>query len=562
MPMMNDVVKPQWEKIFLRIRKFLIPISLLIVFLAIRLPSLGQFVTADEALWLRSSANFYHAVRSGKWEGTFQSSHPGVTTMLAGAIGFHWVFPEYEHMGEAEISDGHLRRLLLRKGVNPIEVLAAGRAASVMFSAIAFLALWPFARKVLGEGGAFAGMLLLALDPFLIGQQRFLHQDGILTAFMLLSLFAFLAYRKDGKAGALIVSGFSAGLAGLTKTPGWFLIPLIVLVTLWDWWKSKEGREKNIWPTLQSIFIWAGAAALAVVIFFPAMWVKPFEMISTMLLYALDSAEGVYSGHVFFLGKIFPNGDLGVLSGAFYAISTLWRSTPITVIGLALSAFWILRDYFQNRKVQHDGVLIIFLFVAIFYLLMTIGTKKFDRYFLPAMGALMMLAGWGLARLFEEIKQRKTDVKIKFSMALALFILILFQISGLVKNYPYFTTYYNPLLGGPSGAIGSIRMGWGEGMEKAASYLMDVEGIEDKKVSSWYSTSFNLLFEHNAEHISINPILPEDELQYLLEQDYLVVYLHQWQRDIPANLLAELIKIEAIYEYKIENVPYVRIYQP
>jgi hypothetical protein len=542
--------------------KILLPAILVFIFLAIRLPALGRFVTADEALWLRSSANFYYAVRQGDWENTFQSSHPGVTTMWAGAMAFQIVFPEYEELGDRETSDFQLRHLLLRKGINPIELLAVGRAISVLINGLAFAMLWVFALELFGKWAAFTGMAILALDPFLIGQQRLLHQDGLLTSFMLLALFAFIAYVQSGKLPGLLISGVATGLAGLTKSPGWFLIPLVIMVSIWLEWRRESKRKKGVWDYLKTPIIWAGAAGLAVFLFYPAMWVRPALMIGSMVEYALNSAEGVFSGPVFFAGSIYPNADLGTKSWIFYPVSFLWRSSPLTILGLIFAAVYVWKGGKKKEGKFTFQLWNILLFGVIFTLLMNLGVKKFARYYLPVMAAFMMLAGWGLANAIKSLRSKKIQRLQKIGIGVIVLGTFGMQILGVQESAPYFVNYYNPLLGGASAAQGTMQMGWGEGMEEAGRYLMEQPNIEEKEVAAWYSTSFNLLFEHDALHIPITPNLPQGDLENMLERDYLVTYLHQWQRGTPNNLLELLEEMNPVFRYQIDGLDYVRVYAP
>ena len=197
----------------------LTPALLLFLFLALRLPALGRFVTTDEALWLRRSANFYLALSNGEWNQTYQSPHPGVVTLWAGAAGFWLEFPEYSRVGFDPIHDSQLLTLMENRGINPMSVLAAGRMALVVVHATTFLATWPFARRLFGLPAAALGMALLALDPFTLAHQRLLHLDGLLASFMLLALLACLDFLREGRWQSLTISGIAAGFAWLTKTP-------------------------------------------------------------------------------------------------------------------------------------------------------------------------------------------------------------------------------------------------------------------------------------------------------------------------------------------------------
>jgi hypothetical protein len=536
---------------------FLSPVVLLAIFLAVRLPALGRFVTTDEALWLRRSANFYLAVSNGDWNKTFQSPHPGVITLWAGAAGFWAVFPEYSHVGEEAIHDQQLLTFMENRGINPIEVLAAGRLALVFIHAAAFIAAWPFARRLLGLPAAAVGMALLALDPFIIAHQRLLHLDGLLASFMLLALLAYLDFSREGRRVSLVVAGIATGLAWLTKTPSWFLIPAMAAITVY-FWVTKRDKKMLI------VFLsWLAISLLVVFLLFPALWTNPIGIPSQMASYALGSAEGEYSGPVFFNGVVYPEGDFGNDGWIFYPIASLWRSTPLVLIGLALAAW----SFFFLRKPANEGkpsrppdfetARLLLLFSIAFILFMTIAGKKFDRYLLPALPPLILIAGWGWTQLATRAKRFAST---QWRTAALLVGVAALQLASALPTFPYYLSYYNPLLGGSAKAPEVMMVGWGEGLDQAADYL-NQEGVQPGDAAAWYSVSFNLLTSAEAADIPVSLELSQAQLDDLLAKEYLVIYIHQWQRGTPQNLLDALEGLESEHSVWINGIEYAQIYR-
>ncbi|HEY4718615.1 MAG TPA: hypothetical protein VIH14_06335, partial [Anaerolineales bacterium] len=78
---------------------------------------------------------------------------------------------------------------------------------------------------------------------------------------------------------------------------------------------------------------------------------------------------------------------------------------------------------------------------------------------------------------------------------------------------------------------------------------------------SWYSVSFNLMVNTQADDIPVALALPQDQLTALLAKDYLVIYIHQWQRGTPQNLLDALQDLEPEYRGWINGLEYVRVYR-
>jgi 4-amino-4-deoxy-L-arabinose transferase-like glycosyltransferase len=145
--------------------------------------------------------------------------------------------------------------------------------------------------------------LLLALDPYHITISKTLHVDGLMAIFMLLSaLFIFLYITPAGlqRRRYLLLSGFFAGLALLSKTPALFMLPFFLLslgawkltellasgrsrASLSDWrfW-TKTAGELGI-----AILLWLLAMAATFAILWPSMWIQPQDTIRLSLLETL-----------------------------------------------------------------------------------------------------------------------------------------------------------------------------------------------------------------------------------------------------------------------------------
>src|SRR6188508_2878410 len=68
-------------------RPLLLALLLVIVALPPRLLETDRFVTTDELFWIGRSAAFGRAIETGQLGQTFQTGHPGVTTMWTAWIG-------------------------------------------------------------------------------------------------------------------------------------------------------------------------------------------------------------------------------------------------------------------------------------------------------------------------------------------------------------------------------------------------------------------------------------------------------------------------------------------
>jgi hypothetical protein len=546
------------------------PESLAIVLLvaAIWVPRgllLDRFVTIDENKWVTRSANFYTALAQGDFADTFQQEHPGVTTMWAGTGGLVRRFPAYKDISPGQVEPDEYRRLLETQGYSVVELLAAGRFFMVLANTIALSLAFLFARRLLGLLPAFVGFLLIALDPFHTAHSRFLHLDALLSSFLLLALLAFLSFLHSRRLSHLLVSGFAAALSWLTKSPGAFLIPAVVLLAAFDAWShgSDSGGthfSTRAWQFVWPLAIWTLVAIAVFVALWPAMWVDPFGTLSQVLAPALDSAAGGHENPIFFNGQVYSDGR--VLSPWFYPLTFLWRTTPIVLAGLLFSAVaFAFKHEPLNQPKTRRTVASLVLFVIVFTLLQNLGTKKFDRYLLPVYAPLDLVAAMGWVAAAAWLKTRRQSLIRQYAPPLLLVALLLVQTVGTLQTFPYYLSYYNPVMGGSSRAPEVMQIGWGEGLDQAARYLDGQKNSHNLKVAAWYYDSFSLLFPGQTRFIPPQSEYSEGELQTVLGSDYAVTYANQWQRQMAKPLLDYVAQLNPVHSISIDGLQYAHIYK-
>ncbi|MGB0383683.1 MAG: phospholipid carrier-dependent glycosyltransferase [Ardenticatenaceae bacterium] len=557
---------------------------LIIVALLIWLPrtlSLDHFATPDEPKWLMRSANFYYALTHGDFATTLQTEHPGVTIMWAGTAGYLWAYPEYAQQtsGPFKSSADDLAPFIRAQGRQPREVLAAGRFFVVLAIVSVLVAAFGVATRLIGRWAALLGFGLIAFDPFHIGLSRVLHLDGLLSSLMLLSLLLFLHYLycgrgapppnpplrirrtqagggEGGARGALYLSAVAAGLAWLTKSPGLFLAPWMGLLLLLESGSDWRAWYKSFFPRIVVPFtVWLVIAIAIFVLLWPAMWVDPDGSLGLIFSGSKTYAVRGHTHGIYFNGEIIK-GDPGF---AFYPLVYLWRTTPVVLLGLLLAVLAFIRQQppLANRTARRT-MAILLLWALAFPLFMSFGAQKFDRYLLPIFAPLDLVAGVGWVAAAQWVRTHISRRAAPVLIPLALVI----QLSLAWPTFPYYLTYFNPLLGGRPRAPEVMMIGWGEGLDEAARYLNSKPNAEQLRVSSWYHDGpFSYFF--NGKALSIN-WTREGSLENVLEwlsTDYVVLYANQWQRQEPTPLM--MAYLEPLSPEKVINVQgleYARIY--
>jgi 4-amino-4-deoxy-L-arabinose transferase-like glycosyltransferase len=565
---------------------YLALLACFILALVIRLPNLTVFITADEARsWYGRSIIFLDALSRNDWASTAPGSEapfinnvslspaPGVTTMWGGAIGLVLL---YLRQGLPT----SLSQFLLNLPFDPLEpaVLFWLRAPGVLIAAGAVGLTYWWSRALLGQWGAILLAALWALDPFSAALARVLGHDSLVSIFMWLSLLAFLRSltNRPNSGGLLpspfiLTSGALAGLACLSKYPalsiGLFIALTMLAVYLGRAFTGQQWLALACRYWLRDMLGWSLAAALVFTLLWPAMWVQPSETVIAVFGDALRASGAPHPKGSFFLGQ--PAPDPG---WQFYPLVALLRTTPVVLVGLVLAlSLWLFSwrflvsprtwvskltrsvDTSQENVITHH-LPILLAYVLFYILLVTYGGKKQDRYLLPLFPALTMLATLGFLYL-ARIKERLTRLTwLGVSLLLAL------QTLFVLPTFPYFFSYYNPLVGGGPAATRLLQVGWGEGLNEAAAYLNSLPQAESLQVVSWYSTAFEPYFKGESIY-KIDDEKISRSSKPGLAADYVVFYVNQLQRQLPSQGALQFFRsTPPVYTVTINSIDYAWIY--
>ncbi len=538
-------------------------VGLLVVIIAFWLPrglALDRFVTPDESYWLARSANFSQALAHGELTPAYQYFHPGVTTMWLGSLGLLWKDPHYAREASTQVRQPSnvIVPVLRARGVEPIQALAAGRAAVVLAGVLILAGAYWYAARVFGLAVAVAGLLLLAFDPFHAGLSRLLHVDGLASSLTLLSLLAMLsAIHGQRRRRDILISGAVAGLAWLTRSTTLVLVPVAGFLLTSHAWQARSqplAWRDRLRHLAQPMLLWSAAGVLVVIALWPAMWVHPVGTVRNVLLGALHSAEAGHRREVYFNGAVHA-GDPG---WSFYPITFLWRTTPAVMLGLLAAVVILLWPRSRPPAPVRRAILVLLVFAGLFMLFMSLGAKKFDRYALPAYGPLDLAAGWGLVEALRHIAQRG-----RLASRLALLaggVLIAGSVTEIAASYPYYLSAYNPVLGGNAAARSVMMVGWGEGLDQVGRFLWSQRNAADLRVrTSAWPQPLSYFFPGHLWQDNFTP----DEAGVIrwATTDFYVLDITSLQRGwIPPALLAFFDAQRPVFVARIGGSDYARVY--
>lgn len=550
----------------------LVLISILVIWLP-RGFSLDKFVSTDEIPWLVRSANFYYALGQRDFEGTFQIGHPGVTTMWVNTMAFLIEHPEYRGFGQGQF-DSFLTfdRFADSQDIDSHAVLIMGRSIMVGIHTILLIIGFYLAKRLIGFWPALVGFLLICFEPFYIGLTRLSHLDGLVGSLSLVSILAFMVYAfEDQKLLYLFVSAIAASLASLTKVTGYIILPglgfVFILMIIYHRRENREETKRQflIWfrKIILHMLLFGAVYALVFFVVWPAMWINPIERSIGQFQYPERYlAEPPLIGDDQPVKESNPNPDKN--NEIFrYPGMFLWRVTPISLIGLLIWFYFILvqKDILSERKVRFVSWSLL-TFVIIFTILLTIPVKSNFRYWIPAYLSIILLSGIGWMALLNTVMKHFPDKRSRRIGYLFILGLFLIQLTGVFRTYPYYFTYYNPLLGGSEQAGESIFVGEGEGLDQAGLYLSSFPDAENMTVMSWYGWgSFSYYFSGNTIVFPVTSNWSEGLANKLSASDYLVVYQNQWYRRIPPDVFDSLDQVEPMETIWVDGIEYVHVYE-
>lgn len=478
--------------------------SLFIVGFLLRLASLGRYVTPDEPAWVYRAIRFADALAARDWAAVPSTGHPGVTTMWLGTVGIaiqrlmaptesaahlDWI----RHMAWLAPENGEAFRHLAF-------FLPWGRVTVALVTTLGLAALYPLLARLFNQRVALLTVGLLAFDPFLIGHSGLLHTDALLATFTLLALTTVLnGLREQRRIVWWILSGLFTGLALLTKTPAIILPPFILFLCIlppfirnspFGATAAVAGRY-SLFAIHCSLFI----ASLFIAIFalYPALWTGATDTFRTLSAFAGRHVE-MAQRPIFFAGQTTYDPGPG-----FYPVVFFFRVSSLVLIGLVIGLV-SLRRLPADRRLTY---LLLLAFAIGFGALMSLGTKKHDRYLLLAFPPLTLAAALG----WEHASKRITRSQV---------IIPLVQLTLTLPFALHPLTAFNPLVGGPWIAERTLSTDWGEGMGAAARWLNRQPDAERLAVAALSVPSFASIF--NGHTLS---------LDHATRADYLVLSSNQ-----------------------------------
>ena len=514
-----------------------------------RLFSLGAHWTSDEGGWLDHSTVFMAAVEMGAFSETLVTFHPGVITMWIAALRTFFTEPHVSVQGLA----------LARWFIGVTLLIGIGVAAMLLY-------------RLFGRWVALIGAAFLSFSPLFLAQSRRVHTDALAAMFVLLAVLSLLLYCQiPQKRRYLVGSGIVYGLACLAKSNS--LILLLWLPICFALFRNREETWRQFFLRgLGAGLCFLSCTLLTVFALLPLFWNPVFLVFGMCLLAVIVFAcrelrkeahqrltlylssvvvVGVVSGYMvgtvwrvfdgvawaittphnvehFFLGQVLY--DPGWL---FYPLVLCTETTPLTLPLAFAGCLFLWRKRHPWSRNGQEGyaqqfriALALVAVVLLFTLCLSLTSKKFSRYLLPAFPILEILATiglfeflkWGYSYIDSRFGPETTPQKLTFSIVTVL-CLVLIQIVPVLRLHPYYGTYYN-LCFKLTDIRKIITVGAGAGYDLAAKYLNRKPNAQELRVQTFPQSGqffYQYFIGHPPWSDAGEAVIPDYEVVHLRE---------------------------------------------
>lgn len=499
------------------------------------IPPAGIFVNVDTATrWIVRVKGFIMTFSGSGLEHMIQAPHPGVTLLwlMTPAEWFLRTFHAYQWFDNPIV--GYVEILKI-----PYILVLSGLITLI----------YPVLSGIIGRPRALAVAVLMALEPLLIVFSRYLHLDGLLAVFFLLSLAAYWQAACEPGYRWAIWSGVFTALGLLTRINiGPPLLAGFVIAGL-----IHGKRWRKLW---RSALVGLGVFFLTIALVWPGAVVHPRLARGVIL-------RGVTLGLT--PHEVPSNADTDpIVRSLLYPLFIVTRTYSLVIIFALIGAVACWRR--RGREPGLSFVRYLIVVSLLFWLFLLWADKKIDRYALPLIGpvAIMAIYGW------TTINRRLTGIGKKlwlWGLAGAM----LLQMIIFLRLAPYYQTYLSSLgrwlQRTPLKTSAAYSPMWGEGLYQAVEYL------ESKPAwpiaASWYPSVF--CFYGNDDRPNGYPFTPTPgrscarpllKLDDSAKAEYVIIGRSQVQQQVHPRLLDDIKRLAWQPEKVISfnGVPYVWIY--
>ncbi|USR92006.1 hypothetical protein NEA10_04580 [Phormidium yuhuli AB48] len=224
----------------------------------------------------------------------------------------------------------------------------------------------------------------------------------------------------------------------------------------------------------------------------------------------------------------------------------------------------------RDESLYHKQIIANFILILSFLLILSIPGNKLDRYILPIVPFLALnaaiacrftvqkLAMW-IHHTFPQLISNLVPMSWRTVFQVS-GVLLIIQGLTIAPFFPYYISYYNPLIGGANTARFVLMMGNGEALDLAADWLNQQDNSSELVAASRYRSVLGPYLTGEALEIprGFRGGLTQ---RWLRNANFLIFYVNQVQRKIPNPEVFEYFaRQEPLHTIELNGINYASIY--
>lgn len=410
------------------------------------------------------------------------------------------------------------RNLIFQSNNDANLITHLAKLPMLLFFILAAWLLYHWLNRRYGFGPALFGLIMFCFSPTVLAHSRFVTTDvpalwGILTA-----SYFFFRYLEHPSRKNLVIAGLIFGVAQLTKFSVFLLVPFFILATLfWMWASTTNWYERGktllatflimaigyivvVWP-VYGFHVWHYPVAMqqrdmqAQVGFASPAMVRdviiktadiPYWRAFDQYLFGLLMVNQRQAGGntIYFQGQVEQSGGPTYFPIVYFIKETFawWLATALALLALIVyfSRFKQHAPRFRHWCKENFVELAMVLWLLIYWGIsiqskLNIGV----RHLLPTYPFAIFLVSAGVAFLSKKLKAKSKNLALAF--VLLLITLSAWQVQTALNIFPYYLTYFNQSVGGPTNAYKTVvdsNLDWGQDLHRLTSF------VEERKIKN------------------------------------------------------------------------------
>lgn len=416
------------------------------------------------------------------------------------------------------------RNLIFNSGNDAIKLVRTAKLPMLLFFILSAIIIFLWTKKLYGVKAALVGLFLFAFSPTVIAHSRFVTTDIPALFGVLFATYFFINFLKTASRKNFLLAVLAFGVAQLTKFSAFLLVPFFgILAVSW----ALTQKEKII-NSVRYIFlvgaVIAGGYILVVwpvyalhtrnyppelqkrdtayhlvsygnrTVADPVVWASGTPFIRPLAQYGLGllmvTQRSVGGNTTYFLGEVknvawkkyfpivyFIKEPLAFWAFALIVLITISAQVKSLRFKVQSLEYWIKNNFTEFAML---------LWLAIYwYSSIKANLNIGVRHLLPTYGFVYILVAGRISELVKSLKPAPSQAegfasglkvaskKLFFIIHFALFAILGWYLFENLRVYPYYLTYFNQVVGGPSGGYKYVvdsNVDWGQDLKRLTDW--------------------------------------------------------------------------------------------